>query len=434
VGQEKRKELEKLANDLKSPDPDTKAAAEKKLDEMMKNATADKGDKTDAPKLDPKQKQELADAAKNLNSPDPKKKQEAEQKLDKAIGEEKRKEMQKLAKDLKSDDPKTKAAAEQKLKDMMEKATADKGPDKTGAPKPDEKQMKEFADALKDLQSPDPKTKEDAQKKLDKMVGEKDRKEIEQLMNDLNSRDEAKQQAAQKKLDDLKKEIEKQANKDGKGKELSKEEIAELAKKAQDLNSMDDAKRQQAEKDLDEKLGKENRDKLQEALKNQKPGDPKMDPEQLKKQLEQLAQGRGKKNDDFQPKGMATNPPAAGPMDDDPKNRLRTAELLLDEFEKNRYNKELQAKKGWTQDEYDRFLEGYRKRVEDLRNEVERADKPATTGPGDPGGEIKLGSGGKVEGKKGKETTAGVTGAPVEPPGFEGSRDRFKGAIKKKKP
>ena len=57
--------------------------------------------------------------------------------------------------------------------------------------------MKEFQDAVKDLNSKDDKTKKDAQDKLDKMVGQQNRKDIEKGMKDfeknvqdLNSKDD----------------------------------------------------------------------------------------------------------------------------------------------------------------------------------------------------------------------------------------------------
>ena len=334
-------------------------------------------------KLDEKERKELEQAAKDLTDPDPKKKQDARDKLDKAFGEENRKEIEQIANDLKSPDKDKREAAEQKIKDAMKKADgkADgKDPEKKGdAPKLDEKQIKELTDAVKDLQSADPDKKKQAQDKLDKAIGEDKRKEIEQLAKDLKSDDKDKKAAAEKKLDDLKKEMDKLAKQDGKkggkedpkAKELTPEEIAELAKKAKDLQSMDENTRKQAQKDLDEKIGEENRKKLEEKLKNQKPGDPEQE-KKTKEQLEQMAKEMQKKLDDEWKMGPGSSPAAKGPMEEDKKNRLKTAELMLEEFEKNRYNKALQAKQGWTQDEMNKFLDGWQKRVADSRPQKPR--------------------------------------------------------------
>jgi hypothetical protein len=431
--------------------PNGTGAAETKPDEGKKKPTdgskpvekgmdkpapsEDKGDKNasgnNAPmpkkKLDEKQLKELEDAAKDLNNPDPKKKEEAQKKLDKAIGEEKRKELEQLAKDLQSPDKAKQEEAKKKLEKMKQQMKDGQEPTKGDTPKPDEQQMKEIADAMKDLESGDPKKQDEARKKLDKMVGEGARKEAEQLMKDLKSDDKEKREAAQKKLDDLKKQIDKikKDTPNEKGKEPSPEEIADLMKKAQDLNSPDEKKRQQAEKELDDKIGKENREKLQEEMKKKEPKNPK-DFEDLKKELEKWRMG---------PRGGS--PEAKGPMEDDAKNRLKTAELNLEEFEKNRYNKALQAKQGWTQEEYDEFLKGYRKRVEDMRKEVEKsATAPRSPGgPSDPGTPLTGPGGGKVEnsigGKSGPVTTGGRT-APA--PGFEDARRKFEEALRAKKP
>lgn len=398
----------------------------------------DKGDTTaggDAPmpkqKLTPEQQKELENAAQDLTSPDPKKKEDAQKKLDKAVGEEKRKELEKLANDLKSPDEKTREEAKRKLEKMKEqmKNGGGKEPEPKEQPKLTPEQQKELTDALDNLQSNDPKKKEEAQKKLDKMIGEGNRKEVEQLMKDLKSDDKEKQKAAQKKLEDLKNQLEK-GKKDGqpetpepKGKEPTKEEIDDLLKKAQDLQSPDPKTREQAEKELDDKIGKENREKLQEEMKKKKPMDPK-DAEELKKELEKWRQGRG------------SSPAAKGPMAEDAKNRLKTAELMLEEFEKNRYNKAIHEKQGWTQAEYDQFLKDYQDYVERLRKEASAPKAPPAGGPMEPGSLFKGPGGGKVDDTVGggKSGPAGSSGTTAPAPGFEDARSKFEKALKGQKP
>ena len=202
-------------------------------------------------------------------------------------------------------------------------------------------------------------------------------------------------------------------------------------KKAQDLQSKDDKTRQQAEKDLDEKIGEENRKKLQEKLKDQKPTPEEA--EKLKKQLEEMAKKPG---DDFKPMGLGSSPPPKGAMEEDKKNRLKSAELMLEEFEKNRDNKALQAKQGWTKEEYEKFLKDYSDYVEKLRTEVAADAKKPPGAPIDLGSAtLTPGTGGKVEALPGaKSGDAGVGGPTAAPPGFEDARRKFLDALNKKKP
>ncbi|VTT98708.1 Uncharacterized protein OS=Singulisphaera acidiphila (strain ATCC BAA-1392 / DSM 18658 / VKM B-2454 / MOB10) GN=Sinac_6530 PE=4 SV=1 [Gemmataceae bacterium] len=325
-----------------------------------------------------------------------------------------------------------------------------------GGKKLDEKQLKELEQAAKDLNSADPQKRKDAQDKLDKAIGEDKRKELEQTAKDLQSDDPAKRAAAEKKIEDARKQAQEQAGKgderkdgptgepkgkDGqaggprdKGKELTQEDIAELAKKAGDLNSKDDKKRADAEKEFDKKIGKEAREELQKELAKKQPtGDP-ADPkgqDDLKKQIEEQARknppkGKGDKTDEFTPGGGATAEPPRPEDPTDPKNKLKTAQLRLEEFEKNRYNKDLQDKLGWTQEQYDAFLKAQAERLQQLEKEAAKQDEDARTAPppGDP--TIKLGNAGKIETLgPGFGTGATGTGAVFAPPGFEKAREDF---------
>jgi hypothetical protein len=155
-------------------------------------------------------------------------------------------------------------------------------------------------------------------------------------------------------------------------------------------------------------------------MKNKK-SDPKQ-ADDLKDKLEEWQQGlgRGTKN--------------KGRMEDDPKNRLKTAELNLKNFESDEYRKKLQASKGWTDAEYEKFLKGYEDYTKRLREEVAGGEKRAAAPPPKDAGRA-FGSlnSGKVE-----PTTpgAGVTtsgGTTAAPPGFEKARERFKEALEKKR-
>ncbi|MBA4186582.1 MAG: hypothetical protein C0467_01050 [Planctomycetaceae bacterium] len=322
-----------------------------------------------------------------------------------------------------------------------------------GGKKLDEKQLKELEDAAKDLNNPDPAKRKEAQDKLDKAIGEKNRKELEQTAKDLQSPDKATRDAAQKKLEDMKKKAEELAKKDSKdtgnggkdgkdgnekGKELSKEEVDELAKKAGDLNSKDDKKREDAEKAFDEKLGKENRKKIQDELNKQPPKDPTDPKEQddLRRKIEEQAKkdppGKGKKSDDFTPGGGATNDPPQPEDPSDPKNKLKSAQLQLEEFEKNRYNKDLQDKLGWTQQQYDEFLKAQAERVKQLEAEQAKQDESMKELPKAGAPTIKASGGGKVETlPTNLGTGASGTGAVFAPPGFEDAKKRFAEEMRK---
>lgn len=410
---------------------------EPKQDRGGANGTGNNGKKGE---LTPEQKKDIENAARDLNSPDPKKQQDARDKLDKMMGKENREAAEKLAKDLQSKDEATRKAAEQKLDELKKQAGEQQAKDDAakGGNKLDPKQQKEIADALKDLNGKDEAKQKAARDKLDKTVGEKARKDAEQLMKDLKSEDKATRDAAEQKLRDLQDKLAKKDGTDGKdtdgapkGKQPTPEELAELAKLAQQLKSDDENARKQAQKELDDKLGEENRKKLEEMLKNQKPGNPE-DAKKLKDQLDKLA-GEGKKpNENWKPGGGDSTPPK-GPTEDDPKNRLKTAELNLEEFEKNRYNKALQDKQGWSQAEYDKFLNDYDDYVKRLREEVKNgAYKPAAPAT-DPGAPLfRPGDAGKVESLPGTGGPATSAGPAAAPPGFENAREKFLKALQKK--
>lgn len=430
----------------KSPAPGTKPV-EKGTDKPSPQDT-NKGDQNPAPapapkpKLDEKELKDLQNAAKDLANGDEKQKQAARDKLDKAVGADKRKELEKLANDLKSPDENTRKAAQKKVEDAI-KEQGKKGDNAPTEPKNDpkndpqqgltEQQKKDIENAVNDLQSPDADKKRAAQEKLDKMVGPDKRKEVEQMMEDLKSNDKAKQEAAKKKLDDLKKEFDKQnAKKDAEGtpgakkgdedapkaKEPTKEELDDLIKKAEKLQSMDEQTRKQAQKELDEQIGEENRKKLEEMLKNENLKDAQS-ADKVRQQLKEWKQGLGE------------GTPAKGRMADLQK-QIKSSELLLEQFEKEENRKRLQEKKGWTDEEYKKFLDDYRKSIDLLKDELKKErEKAIAAGAAEPGSKITTGGASKIEGTGG--TTSATGGSPgVAPPGFEDIRRRFEEAMKKK--
>jgi len=332
--------------------------------------------KTMPPELDPKQKADLEQAAKDLTNPDPAKKQAARDKIDRALGKGAGQKMEDIAKGLNSDDPKEKARAQQELDDLRRQAEKMAGKEpgsKENTPMPSPTDMGMAKGGMKDDTPP----KAGSTPKFDP-------KELEGALNDLNSKDETKRDAARDKLDKT--------------------------------------------------VGKEARQKAEQLQNDLKSGDPEREArarqqlEQLKQQAERMAkdnpQGRGK--DERFGEGGTVEPNNAKAMDADPRNRAKSAELTLDQFERNRYNRDLQDRLGWTQEQYDRFLEDYRREVARLQRDAADADRNPPPPPGPPATAGNINAGGKIEGGASTPSGAGVGGPTFSAPGFEEAMRRFR--------
>jgi hypothetical protein len=455
VGKENRQQIEDIAKGTNSDDPKERAAAQQKLEDLKNKAEQMAGKNGNAGQAEPKgadqppkgtdpkggtagnQKpdpKEVEQALKDLNSPDAKTREAAKQKLDQQLGKGAVQEAEQLAKDLQSDDKDRRAAAEQKLKEMQNQAgqMANKGggePKKgepAGGKKPDPAAVDK---AIDDLNSPDAKTREAAKQTLDEQLGKGTGEEAERATKDAQSGDFDKQGPARKKLDDLRdraEQLAKGGDPKGKGQPLTPEEQAELANKLQDLNSKDDARRRAAEEEFDRKLGRENREKLQDALTDPKTADD------LRKQLEEMAK-RGPAGDEPDtPRGgpgsptVPLNPEAVA----DAKARARSAELQLEQFERNRDNKELLDQLGMSDQDYAEFLERFRQNAATLKKEADDLEK--ATPPAPPAEVRNLGSGGKVDRRSGPAAgQAGVGSAGAAPPDARDALRKFReGAAK----
>ena len=111
-------------------------------------------------------------------------------------------------------------------------------------------------------------------------------------------------------------------------------------------------------------------------MKDQKPGEPAQD-QKIKDKIEQMAKDQAKDNEFKKPGPGGSSPAAKEAMDDDPKNRLKTAELRLEEFEKKKYDEAFLKKQGFTNAEYEKFLAEYKQHVENLRDDVKKAGVPS---------------------------------------------------------
>lgn len=399
--------------------------------------------------MDPK---DALQAAKDLNSPDKSKQEAARKKLDDKLGEQNRKEIEKQAGDLNSADKDKKAAAEKKVEDIANKANREQakgGP--AGEPKP-KVDPKDVQQAIDDLKSGDPAKKEAARRKLDEQLGKGAGDKAEEALKDAQNPDKNKQAEGQKKLDNLKQQAEQLAKnqqaKSGpegqpdpkqkgqpdpkqKGKELTKKEVDDLVKKAGDLTSEDPKKREAAEQEFDQKLGKENREKIQDALKKQQnqKGTDEQAAKEARKRVEEMA-NKGEPKDDGRRSSPGQKPETINPaLEDNPANRLKSAELQLEKFKRNKDNKEVLDRLKWTPEQYEEFLRSYEKEVDRLRAEATKPEVPPElpVPPGPPTGNVNDGGrvGARQSGGPGSPMLGGGGGAFV-PPGFDKALEGFR--------
>lgn len=434
VGQQNRKEMQDIAKGLNSTDPKEQRAAQEKLKNMQQKAggEAPKGGNPDQKaKIDPK---EVDQALKDLQSPDPANRDAAKEKLDKTFGQGAGDKAEQLQKDLNSPDPDKKAEAQKQIEDMQKKAEqmAKNG----GEPKKDNATAagkkvdpREVEKALDDLNSDDAKKRAEAKQKLDDMLGKGAGDKAEQINKDAKSGDFEKEAKARRERDDLMKKAEQMARKGEnpqKGKPLSKEEIDQLAKKLDDLNSPDEAKRKAAEQEIDKQIGEQPRKKMQEAMKDPK----KM--EELKKQAEEMAkQGRGSVDDDgkIHPGGGDPTVPVREAMKEDARNRAKSAELQLEQFEKNKDNKELLKELDMTPDQYENFLKRFREETARLKKEADDLAKADATEAGPPTANISDGK--KIDSRGGPSGSGSVGGPALAAPGYADALKQFQmGATK----
>jgi hypothetical protein len=382
AGKPDEKQLGKIAKDLNGSDEKKRADAQQKLNEMIKDpknaqATQDKlkemadkangQDKKDIEnamkeadkmakaggpmdpkndKLDPKA---LEDAAKKLASGDPKAQQEAKDQLkermkDPKAAQEAQDKLKEMAKNAKT--PEEKQALENAAKQAGELA-------KNMGEKPeqnlDPKDLKELA---KQLAGNDPKAKEDAQKKL------------QEMMNDPKAAEQAK-----KMLDDMAKN-DKNSAEDQKALEDAMKQMNDMAKNEQDAKDLKDLAKQFDK--MDPKAKEELKKKMEEAMK-----DPKKR-EEMKKAAEQLAKQPKSPQEQQQFDEMMRQvggnfPEFPGKPDPaDPRHKLKSAELLLEDFKKKR--KDIQPELRWTDDQAEKWMKDQEAAIAALRKQVEKGE------------------------------------------------------------
>ncbi|HYH63182.1 MAG TPA: hypothetical protein VD866_00645 [Urbifossiella sp.] len=356
----------------------------------------------------------------------------------------------------------------------MTKGTNDpSGMGKGTPPMLDAKQKADLEQAAKDLTNPDPAKKQEARDKLNEALGKGAGQKLEDIAKGLNSNDPAEKARAQQDLDDLRQEAEKMAGKEPGGKgnnpmpspmdkgntkaggpkddmnpksgSTPKFDPKELEGALNDLNSKDDAKRDAARDRLDKTVGKEARQQAEQLQNDLKSGDPEREARareqlnQLKQQAEKMAKNnppgdKGRGQQDKFGQGGTLDPNNAKAMDDDPRNRAKSAGLTLDQFERNRYNRDLQDRLGWTQEQYDRFLDDYRREVARLQRDAADADRNPPPPPGPPATARDINAGGRLGGTATSPGTAGVGGPTFSAPGFEEAMRRFREGANQRPP
>jgi hypothetical protein len=332
---EAQKQLQQMANDAKTHE-EKKALedAAKKAGELAKG---------NQPKMDPK---DLADAAKKLANGTPEEKQRAQEHLkemmkDPQKAEEARKQLEEMAKNAKPED-------KQALQDAAKELAKEMGPKEGSQPKPED--MKNMADKLA---GNDPKAKEEAQKQLKEMM--KDPKAREQALKQLeemakNAKPEDKQ-ALQEAL--------KQANEMAKN-QPPKPDAKDLQDLAKQLDKMDPKAKEELRKKFEDAMKdpktKEEFDKLAKEMAKQ----PKTPEEQ--KQFEDLMHQMGGHFPDY----IGKPDPA------DPRNKLRSAEMLLEKFNKDRAK--LIPQLGWTEEQAEKWAKDQEATIAALRKQAEKGD------------------------------------------------------------
>ena len=442
VGQDGRREAGESAKGLDSSSQQEQKKAEEDLDQLQKKKKKESDVRKDETEQKEK-KDELAKKAKDLNSPDKNTREKAEQDLDKQVGEQGRKDLQESMKQAAGGDASKKDAADRKLDELAKKDAASKGPKgSSGEPsdkgaKPTPEQIAEMKKTMEDLASDDSRKREAAEKTLDQQIGKENREKAQDAMKDAKENPAE----AQRKLEEMAKEAaDKQVQKNGQGnkdekKGLSPDEQKKLEDKLADLNSQDEQKRKDAEKSFDEKLGKEQREKLQEAVKDAKgkpPGTPQEGKEAMadaKKKLDEMAKNPGRRDRD--PRGNkvpsgASNPEAMEntPAEADPKNLAKSAELQLERFKEKQFDRDFLKSLGKNEEEYRRFLEGYERMVQKLRDEAAQPERAAAPKPTSP--TINVGGAGSVDARFGGDPSTGTTaGTVIAPRGFSDAKKKF---------
>jgi hypothetical protein len=446
----RQKELERLANDLNSKDGERQKNAQQKLEDKLADPKNGEQVKKDLDKI--------KDGLKSQQAKD--KVDDAVEQAEKHIAQNKQ-EAGKLAQDLTGKDKGKQDAAQNKLEELL------KDPAKR-------EQIKNELERLKGEMGDDQakakideaiRNAENNLAKKDGKPGEPKKEDLEQIARDLNSKDANKEKAAEGKLLEALKDpktrqqVEKQFNdiKDkladaGEKQKLTdalnkaKDDIAklekpldpkEIEKLIQDLKSGDKKAAEAAQKKLDEMLDDPIlREKLakaiEELMKNIKDGTAKKELDDPLKDLKERVTKAGKAPDatgtvktfDGKTTGDNTKEPAKETAAD-LKKKIKSGDLLLEQFRKNITNEEFRKQLGWTDEQIREFMKKYEQQLAQLKKQLAYEETgeilPRATGSGP----SKIETVGTVK----RDPTGGDdpirSGRGIAPPGFGDAYEKF---------
>ena len=429
IGKENRENAENKANELvdklQNGSAEEKEAAAKEIEQMAKDAQKNQqngsGSSPQPKELTAQEKQELQEDAKKLANGTPEEKEAARKRIDDKIGKENREKAEDLADKLQNGSAEDKEAAKKQLEQMAKEM---KEQQQNAGQKPSKQKMDEMKEAAKNLHSDDPKEQQAAKDKLDKEIGPENRKKLEEQTKGTNPNDSEQEKKTEQELAKMSNDKQNSGGAEG-----QQPDMAKLQEKMKDLTSNNDAEREAAEQAFDKAMGPEEREKMQDLMR-----DLQSDDKQMQQSAQQKVEEMMDQLEKMNPNGRGNGGPEEKVLEADPKNRLKAAQLQLEKFEKNKENEALRNKLDYSKEEYEQFLEGMRKRVESLENEVAIAAEPEEPKRNrDAPTTIKVGSAGQRETRDGGIEINGGTGVGVAPKGYSEAKQKFAAEIAKQR-
>jgi len=319
-------------------------------------------------------------------------------------------------------DPKTREQAQEMLKDMEKNATT---PEDKQAMENARKNAEQLAKEMGN--KPEPKLNPEDLKNLAKQMNSKDekareqaREKMQEMMNDPKARDKAREMMEQMANDS------KNTPEDTEALKNAMREAAEMAKK-EPPKDIDPKKLEELAKEfdkLDQKDKEELKKKFDEAMKDEKFR------EEMKKKAEEMAKQpkspeEQRQFDEMMKQLGGSFPEFKGTPDPaDPRNKLKAAELLLDDFKNKTKDKKFQDDYlKWTDEQVAQWIKDQEAVIASLRKQAEKTDWRNTRDA-----RSRLGGGPtsvKLEGKTGPDPKVGGRYSP--PAGYVDPYKKFTG-------
>ncbi|MEZ6142960.1 MAG: hypothetical protein R3B84_20540 [Zavarzinella sp.] len=369
--QPNKENVDELAKKNRSDNPLDRQGAEEKMKEWMKNEQTKKDLKDQVDELKKRDPEAADQLQKKMYRAEQANRQEAQEKQN----------LDELSKKMGGNDPMAKEQAKKDLQEMMndpakrdkaieqlkEMAKNEKDPNKKQQLQDAAQQAEEMAKNGNQNQ-PDPKQLEDLAKKMggnDPMAKEQAKKDLQEMLKDPAKRDQAIEKLKEMAKNapensDMKKDLEKALDE---AKEMAKnppkmdgKDLADMVKKMNE--NLDPKEKEKQQKQFEEMMKDENlRKKMQDMAKEMQ-----KTPEG-KKQLEDFLKNMG---------GTVNN--EFTPLVADPRNRLKSAELLLDKFKKNISDEEFRKSLNWTDAEWQEWMKNQEALISALKKQVASSD------------------------------------------------------------